>query len=431
MILKKIKILPISSGKAQGKVIYFNPKKNSQIYNGKIVIIHDLDASEIIPSLKKAAGVIGEVGGITAHGAVLLREFNIPSFLLPKAKEILKEGLEVKISDQGFLETSQKIKERIKLLEKELEPKLIKRGNWTLVKPKRSEDVWSTFTESFVQNGLLATPVVLLGLKKKNVKVKFDNKGFWIKNHPSPQEIVSKILNDRAWFLKHIQRQKKIFRQLKNYEKLAKKRLEKENFTLKGAFKEILQCQNWFTKTRPYIFLFSNAIDILEKDFYHLSLSFLPLPLATKLFDQIGRSAYAKKIKNLKIDKPRIPKTPKFPPSPLIFIEATPNYKRKIKLSREIKKILKNQPKNFKKKFRRYLEVLPIIVELNDEICYVCRFLLTALTPRFLKIIAYQAKKEKLFKTENEIFNLTIEEIGRLVKRLEKKNNDKRMKRKG
>ena len=75
---QKIKVILISQGQGKGPAIFFDPKKPFSIYRGKIVVIDDLDVSEIIPGLKEAVGIIAEAGGITAHGAVLAPGFKLP-----------------------------------------------------------------------------------------------------------------------------------------------------------------------------------------------------------------------------------------------------------------------------------------------------------------------------------------------------------------
>ncbi|MDP3244572.1 MAG: PEP-utilizing enzyme [bacterium] len=410
-----IKVLPISSGKGEGRTIYYQKDFSAAEYFRKIVLIDDLDASEIVPTLRKASGVVAQKGGITGHGAVLLREFKIPAVVLPKAKEILKEYQMVLISDQGYLEADKINQVKNGDLSRELNTKEIKKGPWVLVKPRAKSDALSHFTDSLVDEGYLMTPRILLNLKQK-AKRKFDKDGIWVKNHPLPREMANKILNEPKWFWKHIQGQRQVFPKLKKYQREIKEKFDGNyEFSQKEAYQEILNCRDWFTKARPYVFLFAYSIDILEKEFYKLTVSFLPLPEATRLFDQIGRSAYAKKIYQLGLENPRVHKGVKFPPSPLNLIGTVPDYRRKIKTTKNLEEKIKTQSKEVQKKFYRYLEIMPVVTEFNDEMCYVVRILFASIISRFLLIIARQSVTRGLLKKQEDIFKLTVEQVGKLT----------------
>lgn len=53
---------------------------NSEQIAGKIVIIR-IASPSIVIWLRNAAGLVVEKGGITSHGAIIAREFNLPSIV--------------------------------------------------------------------------------------------------------------------------------------------------------------------------------------------------------------------------------------------------------------------------------------------------------------------------------------------------------------
>jgi len=187
----------------------------------------------------------------------------------------------------------------------------------------------------------------------------------------------------------------------------------------KQAVFELKNTKEWYVEIMPYILLIGYSVDIIENDFYEMASSFLSPKLSAELFDGISRSNYAKKIVQDKIAYPRLPKRIYFPPAKIKIIEAMPAYGRKVKLKKEVVLLLNKKSKTFQKKFLTYLEVLPTMVEINDEICYVTRVLFSALIPGLMKIIADFLIKHRAINKSEEVFDHTIKELIALVKSFE------------
>jgi phosphohistidine swiveling domain-containing protein len=425
---KLIRIFLISPGVAQGKVVYLERNKRPLAsYRGKVVVVHDLDASEIIVKLGKPSGVIAEVGGAMAHGAVLLREYNIPSAVLPNAMRILPLGVSVAFGQDNFLYLNTKIKTSIKA-NKIGQFLLKRRGEWVMIKPVRREDVYNRFTTSYVQPGFLNTSRVLLG-KKMKPELRYTKAGIWVKNHPLPQEIVEKILCDDFWFKKQIKAEVKLFIKLKHWQKKVKTELlTGKKYNIIECLDYIKSCREWFRRIRPYIFLFAEGVDVLQTQFNKLVNVFLSPSEAAKLFSIIGRSAYAESIIRKNIKEPRPGKTAIFIYQPFTIVPAKARVGRYVNLPRVIGDKLIGKSADFRKKFTRYLEVMPIMVELNDEMCYVPRQIITAIPVRFLEPIAETAVKFNLLRDKNDIFKYTIGEIGEMVRSMVKKQGQLRYK---
>ncbi len=416
--MKSIRGLLVSPGSFRGLAVKYEKGIPFSRYRGKVVVLRDLDSSEIIIKLSKPLGVISEVGGITAHGALLLREFKLPGMVVPNALSLLKSGTVVELTNQGILQVQRAAKTSAQPRRRAV---LRRVGQWTMVKPRRPEDVFSVNTMSMATPGFIATGRVLLGKKMKSA-VKYTKKGVWVKNHPLPDELAKKVLFDDAWFRRHVRAERRIFEQLKKWERQMKQRLSGGySCTLRECFMHTLRCRRWFTAIRPYIYLFADAVEVLQRDFISLSEKFLGPTEAAQVYSLIGRSAYAKVIKKMNIREPRPAKGAMFSYQPFNLVSATPDVVREVKLPSHIEYKLNRQSLEFRKLYFRYLEVMPIMSELNDEMCYVPRQIISAVPLRFFRPIAETAVEIGLFRSINDLFALSYEEIGKLVEKMIKK----------
>ena len=61
---------------------------------------------DFLPSMKKAAAIVTEVGGLTCHAAVVSREFGIPCIVgFKNATKNFKDGQKVEvIADKGLIQ---------------------------------------------------------------------------------------------------------------------------------------------------------------------------------------------------------------------------------------------------------------------------------------------------------------------------------------
>ncbi|OGF33345.1 hypothetical protein A2533_04215 [Candidatus Falkowbacteria bacterium RIFOXYD2_FULL_35_9] len=111
----QLKGFAVSSGKVSGPVLVLS-YKDAGNHNEKIkkmkggeIIVTEMTRPNLLPALKKAAGVITDEGGITCHAAIVCREFKLPGLVGTKsATEIFKDG------DLVELDTKNSIVRKIK-----------------------------------------------------------------------------------------------------------------------------------------------------------------------------------------------------------------------------------------------------------------------------------------------------------------------------
>lgn len=86
----------------QGKVIgiakiVVEPKDINKVGEGDILIAPET-SPDFVVGMKKAAGVVTELGGITCHAAIVSREFNIPCIVgVKNATIVLKDGDKIEV----------------------------------------------------------------------------------------------------------------------------------------------------------------------------------------------------------------------------------------------------------------------------------------------------------------------------------------------
>lgn len=94
-----------STGKATGVArIVSSPKENHKVKEGDILIT-SATTVDYLPSMKKAAAIVTEVGGLTCHAAVVSREFGIPCVVaLKNAMKNIKDGEMIEVdADKGIV----------------------------------------------------------------------------------------------------------------------------------------------------------------------------------------------------------------------------------------------------------------------------------------------------------------------------------------
>lgn len=78
-----------SLGRVEGKTEFY---KEVAITPGNIVLVDGPLTAEIAVELRLALGVAASKGGITSHGANVLREFGIPCLVAVEGLSQVKEG---------------------------------------------------------------------------------------------------------------------------------------------------------------------------------------------------------------------------------------------------------------------------------------------------------------------------------------------------
>lgn len=101
----KLKGTPASSGKAQAKVCLVKSfKELDRVLAGTILVTHSTDIA-FSPIFPLISGIITEVGGLISHGAVVAREYGLPSVIgIEHVTSILEDGEEILLdADNGTI----------------------------------------------------------------------------------------------------------------------------------------------------------------------------------------------------------------------------------------------------------------------------------------------------------------------------------------
>lgn len=90
---------PASKGIVKGKVrIVFEYSQLKDLQKGEI-LVSPMTTPDFVPFLGNVSGIITDEGGMTCHGAIIAREFGIPTVVgTNNATKILKDGDEVEIN---------------------------------------------------------------------------------------------------------------------------------------------------------------------------------------------------------------------------------------------------------------------------------------------------------------------------------------------
>lgn len=112
-MLKKNKIiegLGVSSGTACGPTrVVLDVSDLKKIKDGEILVTRS-STPHIISCLRRIAGIVTDVGGITSHAAILAREIGLPCVVgTVNATKILKDGMRIFIN--GYDGQVYKVKE--------------------------------------------------------------------------------------------------------------------------------------------------------------------------------------------------------------------------------------------------------------------------------------------------------------------------------
>ncbi len=95
-----VKGLPASPGVARGKVhVLFDPVKEGPLFKKGEILVTKMTDPDWVPLMKKAAAIVTDEGGMTAHAAIVSRELGIPCIVgTGNATKVLKTGMEVTVN---------------------------------------------------------------------------------------------------------------------------------------------------------------------------------------------------------------------------------------------------------------------------------------------------------------------------------------------
>ncbi len=95
-----VKGLPASPGIASGRVhVLFDPKKDGASFKRGEILVTKMTDPDWVPLMKKAAAIVTDEGGMTAHAAIVSRELGIPCIVgTGNATKVLKTGMEVTVN---------------------------------------------------------------------------------------------------------------------------------------------------------------------------------------------------------------------------------------------------------------------------------------------------------------------------------------------
>lgn len=407
-----IRVTPVSPGKASGRVVFINSKEKKRslnFYQDKIAVFGDFKNRFKVFRVRKAKGIITERGGITSHGAILARELKIPGVVLPNARKILKEQKATVINRNGTIKI-EFIKKLPKLERKEkvFLPKKI--GDWVWIRPRR----YRKLRFDLVVPGIEKAPKKLWGSSRKG-RIKQTSRGYWYKNLPTPEQITKRILKDPEWFNRKIQRRKIVFAKFKKYLSTLTKKLE-NNLTTRQYLNEFIKCRDYLNEIRPYVDLVQLSVDQVEKEFHGLAKKFLPVQLVISYFDKIIKTSFVEKFTKKDIIPPRgkydfiLPADP-IPP----YLKVRTRYNFPVKIEREVKGYIEEQPKRIQKKFYKYTRIFPLLAELSEETSYNITIMMKCLT-HIVEKLALHLEKNKKIKKADDALDLKVDRFVGLIR---------------
>ncbi|MDO8740125.1 MAG: PEP-utilizing enzyme [Candidatus Woesearchaeota archaeon] len=102
---KEIKGLPVSLGKARGKIRIIHGVEDIGKMKAGEILLSSMTRPEFVPAIKKAAAIITDEGGVTCHAAIVSREMKIPCIVGTKiATKVLKDGDYVEVdANEGVI----------------------------------------------------------------------------------------------------------------------------------------------------------------------------------------------------------------------------------------------------------------------------------------------------------------------------------------
>lgn len=120
-VLKPLcKGLPASPGIGRGKVILIKDVSEINLVKEGDILVTEMTNPDMVPAMRKAAGVVTDEGGRTCHAAIVSRELQIPCIVGAKnATKVLKEGQIVTVdATRGVVYEGEVLKEEKKSEEK-------------------------------------------------------------------------------------------------------------------------------------------------------------------------------------------------------------------------------------------------------------------------------------------------------------------------
>lgn len=120
-VLKPLcKGLPASPGIGRGKVILIKDVSEINLVKEGDILVTEMTNPDMVPAMRKAAGVVTDEGGRTCHAAIVSRELQIPCIVGAKnATKVLKEGQTVTVdATRGVVYEGEVLKEEKKVEEK-------------------------------------------------------------------------------------------------------------------------------------------------------------------------------------------------------------------------------------------------------------------------------------------------------------------------
>ncbi|MGO3752228.1 MAG: phosphoenolpyruvate synthase [Peptoniphilaceae bacterium] len=108
-----VKGLPASPGIGRGKVRLIKDISEINLVQDGDILVTEMTNPDMVPAMRKAAGVVTDEGGRTCHAAIVSRELQIPCIVGSKnATKVLKDGLQVTVdSTRGIVYEGDVLKE--------------------------------------------------------------------------------------------------------------------------------------------------------------------------------------------------------------------------------------------------------------------------------------------------------------------------------
>ncbi len=374
------------------------------MYRRRIVVMDDLNIRLPLSILCRAAGVVGAQGGLTSHGAVLAREFNIPALVLTGAKMVLPPGAQAAFSSDGVMTLNTPRRRRRSVTKF----RHLKEGRWLLLRPRQH----SMMRNSLVEDGIKSIPRVLWGVKLTG-GYRQDARGYWYKNHPTPRAIVNRVMTEPRWLERKLQERAKVFQSVDRYLKSLLPPLRR-GVSVKRAARFLGRGRIILGNMRPYTNLTQIANDEIELRLSR-ALSALSQAEVVACFSALTKTSFMEAVRQRRIIlRPRIHAF-RFPsPSVPLFIPLRQRHKKRVVFPPAIRAWIKQQPVKQQAHINQLATLMAMFSELSELSAYYYTVMMDCVNI-LLEVVAIFLVKRGQLALKDEIFNMHIDDVQRLL----------------
>ncbi len=404
----KLDAFQVSAGEAQGHAVLFDSAKPNDFYTGKIVLVKNLDLNDEIFRLGNAAAIISEKGGLTAHGAIIAREFKIPCLVLSNAGQVIKGGDFVKVGNNS-VELEKQGKPTV------TEPRAfspIREGDWVCYRPYS----YSAFINDFRENAFRDI-LKILHISREEVPYRNDERGYWLKGFPE-DELLEKIKGDSEWLQQIIDERKEFYNEFMGWLDEMARKISKGQPDANFAIENLKKARKFYPKYMAYLYITNILSDKFQEAFYAMLKNNLPQELAFNYINEAFQSNYVKKMLKENIPPAERAKDLVFPSPKIVFFRAKIDYNTKTRFDGEIERALGRKDPKLKSEFIRYAEICPLLERLSEE-TMICVRALRLVVNNLLEMLGETLAKRGVIGKVDEIVNFNLDQIVKKLGQLE------------